>query len=116
MQSPPSPLFACLDDCVRLAALNASGVGGGLILTIAHIDALLIAAAACFPALTSVMREGTLRSYLAPYIMQCPWRILYDGQRALLLASLGAGATPAEATVLTGIPKQQRRRSKYAAA
>lgn len=112
MDNPAAQLFACLDDCMRLPALDARGTGGGVILSPEHIDTLLAAAHECFPVYPSAIREATLRAYLAPYIVQSKWRILYDCQRMPMLAALGYHDAPREATVLTGTPKKTKGRGK----
>lgn len=111
---PASELFACLDTCERLPALDACGTSGGLILTQEHINALLTAAACLFPLLSPEIREGTIQAYLATYVLQCPWRVLYDCQRQPMLENL-AGRPDSVNTVLTGTPKKSKSRSRNAA-
>ncbi|WP_322489395.1 hypothetical protein [Chloroflexus sp.] len=110
-----SELFTCLDTCERLPALDTCGTGGGLILTPEHINALLAAAARLFPILPSEIREGTIHAYLAAYVLQCPWRILYDCQREPMLQALDGYAQPTKAAVLAGTPKKSKSRSRRAA-
>lgn len=90
---PPTsqhPLFASLESSPRLAALDAQGTGGGVLLSLEQCAALLAAATQVAPALDAEIRDATLRAHLAPYALGTGWRILYDCQRELLLAALTA--------------------------
>lgn len=109
---PASKLFAGLDECYRFPALDARGTGGGIILMSEHINTLSVAAAKLFPTLKPAICEGTVRSYLAPYVI--PWRILYDCQRQPMLEALSGGARPVESTVLTGKPKKSKKSQRAA--
>lgn len=102
-----SELFAGLDECQRLPALDAHGTGGGLILTPRHI-AILTSIASQITARTLDICKATVYGYLARYILQYDWFILYDCQREPLLEALGLrrAATP-PSSALAGKPKKR---------
>ncbi len=112
---PASELFAGLDECQRLPALDAHGTGGGLILMPQHI-ASLIDTAGRLSSRTPELCAGAVYSYLSRYILQCDWFILYECQREPLLEALGLRrAATVAASVLTGTPRKGKGKNRQAA-